>query len=227
MLTLKEWMEIVDYRITEGSDYYNSRYGDKIYSLDSWNGEQDGYSFTIIFDTLTQKVYEVQAHDYLHNRAYRMFAEGSAPPVGEDTQAWDDVNYIDLEVDDDFIQKCLSIREGEDYDTRVSIPLTLPDDEMLVLMTMAHEHDMTFNDFVEDILRKALADIEARAAVEGLDKIREEFGQLSKKNKKGRVPRKTLALELAGVVADVEQGDGFDPICLKTIKRVIKELSKD
>ena len=65
MITLKEWMEIVDYRITEGSDYYNSRYGDKIYSLDSWNGEQEGYSFTIIFDTLTQKVYEVQAHDCL------------------------------------------------------------------------------------------------------------------------------------------------------------------
>ena len=156
MLTLKEWMEIVDYRITEGSDYYNSRYGDKIYSLDSWNGEQDGYSFTIIFDTLTQKVYEVQAHDYLHNRAYRMFAEGSAPPVGEDTEAWDDINYVDLEVDDDFIQKCLSIREGADYDTRVSVPVDFTDEELLKYMKLAHERDITFNQLVTEALIEAI-----------------------------------------------------------------------
>jgi hypothetical protein len=86
---------------------------------------------------------------------------------------------------------------------------------------------MTFNDFVEDIIRKTLADIEARADVEGLDQIREEFGVQPKKNKKSKIPRKTLALELEGVVADVEEGDGFDPTCLKTIKRVIKQLSRD
>jgi hypothetical protein len=31
---------------------------------------------------------------------------------------------------------------------------------------------------------------------------------------------KALALELAGVIIDVEKGDGFDDVCLKTIKRV-------
>jgi hypothetical protein len=125
--------------------------------------------------------------------------------------------------------KARAIIAREPYDTRISIPINLPDDEMLVLMTMAHEQDMTFNDFVEDIIRKTLADLETRAAVEGLDQIREEFGVQPKKNKKNKnkIPRKTLALELEGVVADVEQGDGFDPTCLKTIKRVIKELSKD
>jgi hypothetical protein len=158
MITLKEWMEIVDYRITEGSDYYNCRYGDKIYSLDSWNGEQDGYSFTIIFDTITQKVYEVQAHDYLHNRAYRMIAEGSAPLVGEDTEAWDDTNYIDLEVDDDFVQKALAIKAGEDYDTRVSVPVDFSDEDLLKYMKLAHERDMTFNRFVEEALRGVIED---------------------------------------------------------------------
>jgi hypothetical protein len=148
MITLKEWMEIVDYRITEGSDYYNSRYGDRIYSLDSWNGEQDGHSFTIIFDTLTQRVFEVQAHDYLHNRAYRMIAEGFAPPASEDTEAWDDVNFVDLESEDDFIQKAIAIKNGEDYDTRVVIPLDLSEEECYNLMKMAHERDMTLNNFV-------------------------------------------------------------------------------
>lgn len=166
MLTLKEWMELVDYRITEGSEYYNSRYGDSVYSLDSWNGEQDGHSFTVIFDTRTQVVYEVQAHDYVHNRAYRMFAEGFAAPVGEDEEAWDDVKYVTLDVDDDFIQKSLAIKAGEDYDTRVSIPLDFTDEELLKYMTMAHERDMTFNQFVEEALRHAIE--EAKRDPEGM-----------------------------------------------------------
>ena len=72
MITLKEWMEVADYRITEGSEYY--AYGGA-YALDSWNGEQDGYSLEIIFDQKTQEVYEVQACDYKHNRAYRLINE--------------------------------------------------------------------------------------------------------------------------------------------------------
>ena len=51
MITLKEWMEIVDYRITEGSGYQWQCYGPNAYCLDSWNGEQDGHSLSIIFDT--------------------------------------------------------------------------------------------------------------------------------------------------------------------------------
>ena len=38
--------------------------------------------------------------------------------------------------------------------------------------------------------------------------------------------RVALADELAGVVADVEQGKGFDRVCLDTIKRVRNELLK-
>jgi hypothetical protein len=237
MITLKEWMELVNYRITEGSEYQWQCYGAEAYSLDSWSGDQDGYSLTVIFDKSNQTVYEVTACDYANNRAYRMINpdykfgyddEAAGRGVAAD-QAWDEVNYTDLETDEDFMTKAQAIIAGEPYDTRISIPITLPDDEMLVLMTMAHERDMTFNDFVEDIIRKTLADLETRAAVEGLDQIREEFGVQPKKNKKnkGKIPRRTLALELEGVVADVEEGGGFDAVCMKTLKRVIKQLSRD
>jgi hypothetical protein len=33
--------------------------------------------------------------------------------------------------------------------------------------------------------------------------------------------------ELMGVIADVEQGDGFDDVCLNTVKRVAEHLAKD
>lgn len=164
MLTLKEWMELVDYRITEGSDYCWECYGPNAHMLDSWNGEQDGHSFTVIFDTKTQVIYEVQAHDYVHNRAYRMINEDFRKKMKKEAkrrdvnkkEAWDDVDYVDLDVDDDFIQKCLSIREGEDYDTRVLMPIDIPDDELLVYMKKAHEMDITFNALVEMALQQAI-----------------------------------------------------------------------
>lgn len=154
MITLKEWMEVVDYRITEGGDYY--AYGGA-YSLSSWNGDQDGYSLEIIFDQKTQVVYEVQACDYKHQRAYRL-TNSNTPDDHPTAEAWDDVKWIDLESDDDWIQKALAIVAGEDYDTRVSIPINLPEAELMVLFKQAHAADMTFNDFVEKILREKLAD---------------------------------------------------------------------
>ena len=166
MITMKEWMELVGYRITEGSDYMWQCYGSNAYALDSWNGEQDGHSFTVIFDTKDQTVYEVQAHDYVHDRAYRMInpdfqkknkKEAKKRDIDKDN-AWDDVDYVDLDVDDDFFQKCLAIQEGEDYDTRVSVPMEFSDEELLTYMKLAHERDITFNQLVEEVLRHAIAE---------------------------------------------------------------------
>ena len=164
MITLKEWMEIVDYRITEGSNYNWQCYGHNAHMLDSWNGDQDGHSFTVIFDTKTQTVYEVQAHDYVHNRAYRLINpdfneafQAESSDRGEfGNQAWDNVDYTDLEVDDDFIQKCLAIRAGEEYDTRVQITVDFSDEDLLQYMKLAHERDITFNEFVTQALTEAI-----------------------------------------------------------------------
>jgi hypothetical protein len=170
MITLKEWMEVVEYRVTEGSTFQWQCYGDNAYSLDSWDGDHDGHSFTITFDTKTQNVYEVQAHDFKNQRAYRLVnpdfkferdVESANRNVSLD-EAWDNVNYVDLESDDDWIQKALAIMAGEDYDTRVSIPIDLPEEELMILFKMAHERDMTFNDFVEQILREQLERLEIK-----------------------------------------------------------------
>jgi hypothetical protein len=164
MINIKEWMELVDYCITEGSTYGWQCYGNNAYTLDSWNGDHEGYSFSIVFDTKDQTVYEVQVHDFMHQRAYRMIhpdfqkkmkKEAKRRDVNKD-EAWDDVNYIDLEVDDDFIQKCLAIKAGEDYDTRIQVPLDLSDEMLYNMMKLAHEQDVTLNQFVEQVLREAI-----------------------------------------------------------------------
>lgn len=164
MITLKDFMEAIEYRVTDGSDYCWGCYGDNTYSIDHWDRADDGVSLSIVFDTKNHTVYEATAYDYSNNRAYRLINpdflqahkdESARRGVNRD-QAWDDVNYVDLESDEDFLEKATAIFQGEVYDTRVSIPLTLPDNEMLELMKMAHERDMTFNDFIEEVLREAM-----------------------------------------------------------------------
>ena len=171
MITIKEWMELVDYKITEGSDYGWDCYGPYSYTLDSWNGVhgKGGYSFSITFSTKSQKVYEVSMCDYTNDRAYRMinpkFQKKHAKEAESKSvlanQAWDDVDYVDLDVLDDFIQKALAIRDGEDYDTRVQMQVDFSDEDLLQYMKMAHERDMTFNEFVEEALRHAIEEVEA------------------------------------------------------------------
>lgn len=164
MITVKEWMEVVEYRITEGSTYQWGCFGHNAYSLDSWDGEQDGHSFVIIFDNKTQEVYEVQAHDFAHQRAYRLINPAYAEQYRTEAktrnamadQAWDDVDYVDLETDDDWMQKAMAIAAGEDYDTRVSVPVDFSDEELLTYMKLAHERDVTFNQLVETALREAI-----------------------------------------------------------------------
>ena len=171
MITMKEWMELVDYKITEGGEYGWACYGSNSYTLDSWNGVhgKGGYSFSIVFSTKSQKVYEVSMCDYTNDRAYRMINSKNVEKHGKEAedrsvnlnQAWDDVDYVDLDVVDDFIQKALAIRAGESYDTRVQVPVDFSDEELLQYMKLAHERDMTFNEFVEEALRHALSEYEA------------------------------------------------------------------
>jgi hypothetical protein len=71
-------------------------------------------------------------------------------------QAWDDVDFVDLDVVDDFIQKALAIKAGEDYDTRISLSLELDEKLVIKLMQMAHEEDISLNKLIEKILKEVI-----------------------------------------------------------------------
>lgn len=164
MLTLKQFMELCDYRITEGSAYGWNCYGYDAYCLDSWNGDQNGHTLSVTFDTRTQEVYEIYVCDYARDRAYRLinpnYVEANreeAKERGVDAnEAWEGVNFVDLETEEDFVEKAEAIFAGHDYDTRVQVPLTLPDDSLFQLMKLAHERDITLNQMVEGLLRDAI-----------------------------------------------------------------------
>jgi len=159
MITLKQWLELANYRITEGERYLWDCYGKDTYMLSSWNGIHDrgGYSTDIVFDTRTQIVYEVAAHDFTNDRAYRMINpkyakahdnEASARGVDMNT-AWDGVEYTELDVEEDFVEKATAIVNGQDYDTRIAISLQLDSDLEMEIYRNAHRLDMTVNDYIQ------------------------------------------------------------------------------
>ena len=171
-MELKDFMEVTSYRITEGSEYCWNCFGPNAYRLDSWSGAwtntTDGYTISIVFDTVTQTVYEVEAWDYFNDRAYRwmnpeykLAHDTEACQRGIDArEAWDDVRFVDLEVEADFLEKARAIVANEDYDTRVQIEVEFDDDVLTAAMRLAHEKDITFNQLVEQVIREHINELQ-------------------------------------------------------------------
>lgn len=166
-MNIKDFMEVINYRITEGSDFGWTCFGEHAFTLSSWNGEDDGWSFNMVFDTRDQTVYTVEVCDYQRKRAYRYFkpqfrdaymSYGKANHGNEDylNQAWDDIKFTDLEVEEDWIEKARAIVAGSDYSTDVSVPLNLDDEELFTLMKMAHERDITFNQLCREAIQAVI-----------------------------------------------------------------------
>lgn len=167
MITLKDWFEAIQYKITEGSEYGWKCYGDSPFRLTSfagWKEGQEGPCSEVIFDTNTQQVFEITASDNRHNRFYRWINpdyvkayEDEAKSRGVDVKAvFDNFDFIDLEVEEEIIEKTKCIMAGLPYDTRVQVPIELEDEEIFQLMKMAHKYDVTLNEFVGRILLEAL-----------------------------------------------------------------------
>ena len=164
MITLRDFMEVTDYKITEGSDFTWTCYGPNAHSLDSWNQDQDGHTVNVVFDTHTQEVYEMSVCDYSNNRAYRWINPDYIEAYQEETKskgvnpnmAWGEADFIDLDVAEDLLKKTRAIIAGEEYDTRVCIQLTFSDEELFKYMKLAHELDITFNQFVVKALEEMM-----------------------------------------------------------------------
>lgn len=169
MITLQEWLEIVKYRITETGDYGWTCYGDHAQVFTYWDGNHQGISTDIIYDLKNQQVYEVTAHDFMMAKSYRMinpkYKEKYLKEVTareQDDMAYDDVAYIDLETVEDLKEKLTAIVNYKIYDTRIEVPLELGRDEMHQLMTQAHEHDMSLNNYVEHLLRRVVDEFDVK-----------------------------------------------------------------
>lgn len=89
--------------------------------------------------------------DRKNQRSYKM-STGVDNTWLNNQPGWADAT--ELETDEDLLEKFNAIVQGRDYDTRVSIPIDLPEDYLMALMLEAHRQDITFNQLVVNIIVK-------------------------------------------------------------------------
>ena len=90
MITLQEWMETIEFRISEGSEWYSNI--PNLYSLSYWDEKQDGFSTNIVFQLGTMEVLLCEVCDYEKNEAFRT----RCMKLEADSVAWDDCMYQDV-----------------------------------------------------------------------------------------------------------------------------------
>ena len=165
---LKQVNEITNHRITEGSEYCWNCYPNARYL----SYESEFAHVSVLYSTETQEIYEADVSVKVDNwfdedknmRPYRwlnpeykdaMISEAKTRKV-KWRKAWDDVKWIDLEVEEDFLEKAKAIFNGESHDKRIQVPIDLEDDVMLQLCMEAHKRDITLNQMVEKVLREVI-----------------------------------------------------------------------
>lgn len=169
MISVEDFTQAVNYRITGGSTFCWNCFSDDARYLDSddlesYNSQDQTYSASIIFGKPDFTVFLAEVHDYKNQRSYRLFhpdfreayLKEAAEKGVDHEQAWDHVKFIDLDVEEDWLEKCRAIVSGIEYDTRVRIQLDFSDDELLKYMLAAHQADITFNQYLERAIKAAI-----------------------------------------------------------------------
>ena len=161
-MQLKDVNENLDHLITGGSEYCWQCYGTNARYLDY---ESEFATSSVIFDTTTSEIYEASVEfKNSEKRPYRwlnpltkQFMYEEALHRTQDTDiAWDGVKWIDLETEQDFLEKASAIFKGLQFDDRVIVPLNLSDDELFTMMKLAHEKDITLNQLMVEALQAAI-----------------------------------------------------------------------
>jgi len=162
---LNQSNQAFNHKITSGSDYGWRCFPDARF-LDY---ESDYAHVSVLYSTVTQQIYQADVSvkrdmwsadsrpyrytDPEYNDAYR--DESKERNIDPD-QAWDDVKWINLEVEEDWLEKATAMFNGEEWDDRVQVPIDLDNHTMMQLFMEAHKRDITLNKMVEIVLQEAI-----------------------------------------------------------------------
>ena len=166
-ISLKDFLECIEYKITEGSDFAWTCYGPNVQQLTT---EKPTHSISAVFDTETQFVYEMEAWDYDKDRVYRWIHPDYIKAVKAEYKklslkfrSHGDGKYIDVDEVVDILEKATAIARGEEYDPRLIVGIDIDDASLLVLMKHAHSKDITFNQLFTEIIQDEISRSKASA----------------------------------------------------------------
>jgi len=156
--------QVMDHDVEEFWRYCWNCYGKFAYGVDFNCQSKNEVSF--IHNPITREVFEITAYDFHNDRAYRWihpdYVEShiaESEEIGADPHdSYIGGTFIDIDVKQDILDRMIAIADGDDYDTRVTIPIDISDEDLLKLMKQAHELDMTFNNYVEMVIENMLGE---------------------------------------------------------------------
>jgi hypothetical protein len=167
-MQLSQVNQAFNHKITSGSEYQWNCFPDARF-LDY---ESDFAHISVLYSTSDQKIYQADAslkreawpNDDRYDKPYRWtnplykdayLSEAKERNIDPD-QAWDDTKWIDLDVEDDWLEKAKAMFNGDYWDTRVQLEVDLDDDLILHLAKEAHKRDITLNKMIEVILQEMI-----------------------------------------------------------------------
>lgn len=101
-----------------------------------------------VYDIVSQEVLEIMAEDRFAGHTYLWQIE-DIKGLGDKRD-----HLIELETEEDILEKAEAIFNGVPYDTRIVIPLDIKDEDFLMYAKAAHKLDITINDFMEKAIRE-------------------------------------------------------------------------
>lgn len=153
------FLETIDYKITEGSPFGWNCFPDARY-IDSTN---EFGTVTAIFSHKDRTVYQIEVQSENHPNGefyYRWIHPNWIEAYKKEeviqfkkNKYKSDIEWIDLDVVDDVLEKARATLEGEEFDKRVMLEVELDEDVLHKLMLMAHQRDITLNQLMTEIIR--------------------------------------------------------------------------
>lgn len=170
MNILQQFLDAIQYRITDAWEHqWPSYQGAQVL------GCANKFAYmSVVFSREDQEVIEITVSselDAVAHAAYRWTNPVFKEAIDEEAdrrgidhdEAFEGCKYIDLETVEDVLEKGQAMLANAAFDPRVQVPLDLEDAHLLELFKKAHEQDITFNQFMENALKKVISDTQPKS----------------------------------------------------------------
>ena len=161
MITLSEWLRAVKYQVQYSvpRPKLSTVDGTSNFRVFSASGNRDSIEYehisNLIFNEETENATVIEFIDYNQSLAYRWIN-----PVYRDSNmeliVVPEVEFIQLDEEADIMEKITALFNGEEYDSRVTVPLDLTEHEIYMLAMGAHKQDITLNEYIGEVLKAAM-----------------------------------------------------------------------
>jgi hypothetical protein len=169
-MLLKDVMKALDHKVVDTAEYQWKCFGSNARFMDF---KSDYSHVSVVFDTETHTIYQATIEPIVmkdHDGPYRwvnpnwadaLFDEARERKVDE-SKAWDDVEWINLDLSEDFLEKAIAIFNGKKYDRRILVKIELPELAWAKLIVLADEKGVSQEKLINHILRRQVR-LEERA----------------------------------------------------------------